>query len=102
MRTLTLPEEVKRWALTTLREQLVKIGADSSVSETHDVQEGSAYNHANIVDIFNGISRALTFYEPDLRGILKARRSFQFSKLLMFAVKGIRHDSSLRPRSEPY
>jgi hypothetical protein len=27
MRTLTLPEEVKQWALTTLRERLVKIGA---------------------------------------------------------------------------
>jgi Transposase DDE domain group 1 len=27
MRTLTLPEEVEQWSLTTLREKLVKIGA---------------------------------------------------------------------------
>src|SRR5688500_15589120 len=27
MRTLALPEEVEQWSLTTLREQLVKIGA---------------------------------------------------------------------------
>ena len=27
MRTLPLPEEVEHWSLTTLREQLVKIGA---------------------------------------------------------------------------
>jgi hypothetical protein len=27
MRTLTLPDEVRQWSLTTLRERLVKIGA---------------------------------------------------------------------------
>jgi hypothetical protein len=27
LRTLALPEEVKRWSLTTLRQRLVKIGA---------------------------------------------------------------------------
>ena len=27
MRTLALPEEIKHWSLTTLREKLVKIGA---------------------------------------------------------------------------
>ena len=30
MRTLTLPEEVEHWSLTTLREKLVKIGAAGS------------------------------------------------------------------------
>ncbi len=29
MRTLALPEEVEHWSLTTLREKLVKIGANA-------------------------------------------------------------------------